>query len=204
VLAVLLAATYLGRRPVEQDGVVYTLPSDFGTWRGVDVSYNRDLLTSWVGTEHMAFKEYHNTGTGHRVTMYIAYYPDMGASDMTHAPEVCYPGQGWSITDNNTINHVLSGKTVRVKRMAVEKGDRWEVVYSWWQTRDRVIAENWQYRLFQVWNRLLKRDTASLWVRISAEHGTALGTISRAEEAIHAFCTDLSPLLGHYFLQESK
>ena len=93
----------------------------------------------------------------------------------------------------------LAGGTVRVKRLSIGKGSSREVVYSWWQAGDRVVAENWSYRLYQIANRLAGRDTSSLWVRVSSElAGEASGDTGR-DGAIRAFCSDLHPLLKGFF-----
>ncbi len=199
ILAVFTAASFLSRSPTDRDGTGYALPDVIGDWEGRDVSFDRDLLVSWLGTDEMVFRSYRNRGTGQVVTLYLAYYPDMEASDMAHEPEVCYPGQGWSILSGGRARMGLAGGTVRVKRLSIGKGSSREVVYSWWQAGDRVVAENWSYRLYQIANRLAGRDTSSLWVRVSSEHAGEAPGAPGGDDAIAAFCADLHPMLKGYF-----
>ncbi len=203
VLAVFLAASFLAHQPVSREGAAYALPDVIGAWEGRDVSFDRDLLVSWLGTDTMVFRTYWNRETGQVVTLYLAFYPDMEASDMAHEPEVCYPGQGWTILSAARTRMDEDGKAVHVKRLLISKGPSHEVVYSWWQVGDSVIAENWTYRLLQITNRLSGRDTASLWVRVSSKlTGEASGGTG-GDDAIQAFCSDLQAFLKGYFHQGS-
>lgn len=204
VLTVFMAATYLENSPPQRGGREYSLPSSFGNWQGIDVSFDRALLTSWLGTNHMVFREYRNNMTNHVVTLYAAYYTDIAASDMAHEPEVCYPGQGWSIISNKTVSMVLNGKSLRIKRMSIIKGDRQEIVYSWWQTKDQIMGENWRYHLYQIKNRLLNRSTDSLWIRVSSEYPEQESLSNKSEESLHTFCNDVLPILSYYFESRSS
>lgn len=204
VLAALILAVFglvvYAQRPEERPAFNgYTLPESIGRWSGVEVNFDRERLESWLGTRWMVFREYRNAFGDATVTVYVAYYPNLEASDMAHEPEVCYPGQGWSIRSDTLAPLGLSDGVVQVKRMVIKKGSRHEVVYSWWQTRDRVMASNWSYHLRQVAGRLAGRGTSSLWVRVSAEYrGNVLST-SDGDRVIAEFCSELYPLLKNYF-----
>ncbi len=197
-LAVFVASSILARRPINADPAVGELPETIDGWKAKYVQFDRALLTSWLGTDSMVFREYVNTAQGVAVVVYAAYYPDMDASDRAHAPEVCYPGQGWTVRRNAHVDILLDGDIpVSVKRMVVEKGTDREVVYSWWQTSDGIIAENWQYRLRMVTRRLLGRETSSVWVRISAPESGPGGP--PADRVLQSFARQMYPLLMLYF-----
>jgi len=178
---------------------VYTLPLSTGDWEGSDISYDHDLLTSWLGTTHIVFRSYQDHRRGYMVTLYLAYYPDIGSADMAHAPEVCYPGQGWSIRSNDIVECTISGRQVWVKRLAIEKASQEEVVYSWWQTGRAIYARNSTYHLSQIFRSMVSRDTSAIWVRISAETNSMQGKTNSGEEAIRIFCTEVAPMFDLYF-----
>lgn len=197
------AVAFLGREPEILPGVDYTLPETIGRWHGTEVDFDRESLERWLGTQRMVFRHYRDTTRGASVTVYVAYYADMSASDMAHEPEVCYPGQGWEIR-SDTLTHVSMGnRKIPVKRMIIEKDARREVVYSWWQTSDRVIPSNWSYRLYQIWNRAAGKDTSSLWVRVSAEQMDGASGPPGGDEALVEFCSALLPVLDGYFRRGS-
>ncbi len=199
VLVVFFMANYFRLFPSNSTKNVYSLPLTFGQWQGSDLTYDRELFISWLGTDQLIFRQYRNITNDHIVNLYLAYYPNMESSDMAHSPEVCYPGQGWEIKTNNDIDYILSGRKVHVKRMHILKNAEQEVVYSWWQTRNTIIAENSWYHLAQILNRICFLDTSSIWVRVSAEPSGREKNIGSAEDAVRAFCNDTSTLLVHYF-----
>lgn len=199
VLAVISLVSFLDHPRTTTNSVDYNLPVAFGQWHGRDVADNIQNLMDWLGTDKMIFRSYKNGVTGQVVTLYVAYYPDMVASDAAHAPEVCYPGQGWTINANERARFALGGEDVTVKRLYIKKGDIKEVVFSWWQSEDRVIAENSAFRLHLIGNSLLNKNTASLWVRASVEYTGDGSSATRAEEMLGVFCSDVFPLLRGYF-----
>lgn len=198
VLAVFVAVNLVGRMARVPSNAVYDLPLIIGTWMGSDVTYDRDLLFAWLGIDRMVFRNYKNSENGKEVTLYVAYYDDMSHSDKAHVPEVCYPGQGWTVEANEKIDLVFAGKKFSIKRVFIEKNNVRQVVYSWWQTRYEVIAGNEWYRLAQVKNRLMFRDTPSIWVRVSSEYDDKEVTQSAAEKDLKEFCGFMTPFLNNY------
>lgn len=196
ILALFLGAHLLKEPPRSGNHPApYAFPATMGQWQGSDLPMDRDLLTSWLGTDNMVFRQYHDESRGYAVSLYLAYYADMSSSDMAHAPEVCYPGQGWRIVANQEIEPGLSARDMRVKRMQIARHAQREVVYSWWQTRDRIIPSNSWYRLNQIISRISRNDSASIWVRISADEGPD----DQGEDMVRAFCEEALPLLANYF-----
>ena len=204
VLTVFLVSVLTRVSSQASKNIVYTLPASFGNWQSNELSYNRELLTSWLGTEHIVFRQYRNTETDASIALYLAYYHDLESSDMAHAPEVCYPGQGWKILSNNEIQFTISpGTQIRAKRMMIEKNAEREIVYSWWQTDGAIIADNSWYHLSQIIKRIAFKDTSSVWVRISAQEAGGEEKNNFAENVIREFCEEAVPLFNNYFNQGS-
>ena len=204
VLTVFLVSALTRVSSQASKSVVYTLPASFGNWQSNELSYNRELLTSWLGTEHIVFRQYRNTENDDSVALYLAYYQDLESADMAHAPEVCYPGQGWKILSNDETRFTLStGAHIRTKRMLIQKNAEREVVYSWWQTDGAIIAGNSWYHLNQIIKRIAFKDTSSIWVRISTREAGGEEKNNVADNAIREFCEEVVPLLDNYFKQGS-
>jgi len=200
VLLIFLGTRYLMMPQQSNDQEdVYTFPITIGKWHGHDMPFDRELLSSWLGTNYIVFRRYDNDSGGGMISVYIAYYQDMKASDLAHAPEVCYPGQGWKILSNQGININLLGRDIKVKRMYIERNMEHEVVYSWWQTREKIIPSNSLYRLHQVINKISQRGTASIWVRVSGESSGAGIQGNAGEGMVLEFCNEALPLLTNYF-----
>jgi len=198
VLAVFVAVNLVERMARVTPVTGYDLPLVIGPWLGSDVPYDREQLIAWLGMNRMIFRNYTNGENGKEVSLYIAYYVDMMHSDKAHAPEVCYPGQGWSVESIENIDLTFAGKKFTIKRFYIEKNKVHQVVYSWWQTRYEVVAANEWYRLAQVKNRLMFRGTPSLWVRVSAEYDDTEAARQAAEKDLNEFCRLMTPFLAHY------
>ncbi|HPR73411.1 MAG TPA: EpsI family protein [Bacteroidales bacterium] len=199
VLAVFFMANSFRANTEKPIAEAYVLPLVFGSWEGTDLTYNRKLLTSWLGTDFITFRNYKNSANGSVVTLYIAYYPDLESSDMAHSPEVCYPGQGWEITKGEDTEIILQGKKVNIKRLYIKKESEQQVVYSWWQTEHKIIAENSWYHLYQILSKVSHRDTSSIWIRISTESTKGLRREISEEKVLIPFSNDIMDLLANYF-----
>lgn len=197
IVLVLFLATFYLQVHKEEKGGAYLLPLTIGQWQGLDMQYDRDLLASWLGHPEITFRNYRNESKGYNVSVYIAYYKNLEASDKAHAPDVCYPGQGWQVVSDENTALDLQRKETRIRRMDVRKGSEHQVVYSWWQTSRRIIPYNSWYHLYQIFNKITFRDTAAIWVRISSD--TTDG--NTGEEAVKAFCRDAAPMFDNYFRQ---
>ncbi len=199
VLFVYLITNYFNWSPLRCSEKAYSLSESIGVWQGREVSFERERLTEWLGTKNIVFREYRNTKTGDVIVLYVAYYKNMEASDLAHAPEVCYPGQGWSIKFNKDIEVTSLNRKNKVKRIIIEKDTRKEVVYSWWQVGDTLIASNSWYRLNQIYRRLCSLNTASIWVRISVETAGKDKDRIPEETVLVDFMNDAAPALKNYF-----
>lgn len=201
VLAVFLVANYRYDPRTEPAREAYSLPLTIGKWRATDVNYDRDKLISWLGAKDIVFRRFTNPPGSTVVTLYLGIYQDFESSDKAHAPEVCYPGQGWKILSKDNVNLSFQNGIFKVKRMVIAKQYDQEVVYSWWQTKDKAICSNAHYHFHQILNRILGKDNSSVWVRISSESNKE-GDSGQGEEDIIQFCSSIIPLLSNYFQTE--
>jgi EpsI family protein len=199
VLSVFLVTGYLENPAEKNPGDIYSLPLTIGQWEGNDVEYDPELLASWLGTTKIVFRNYRNRVNGYDVTLYVAYYKDFESSDKAHAPEVCYPGQGWEVRSDGDVQYELSGSNAHFRRMTVEKNSEQEIVYSWWQTGKKIIPYNSWYHLNQILNKITFQDTSAIWVRISAGISGDQGKNTHGEDMIKVFCKDAAPLFTNYF-----
>lgn len=202
VLVVFLVSSLTRVSSQTRKGDIYVLPTSFGAWQSRELDYNRELLTGWLGTDHIIFRRYQNTESRDEVVLYIAYYKDLESSDLAHAPEVCYPGQGWRILSNQkTQLNLTAGTHTNAKRIIIEKDSEQEIVYYWWQTEGNTFAGNSFYHLLQIMDRITFKDTSSVWVRISARNDWINEQDVVPDKVIREFCEEAVPLIDQYFKQ---
>lgn len=109
-----------------------------------------------------------------RVTLYIGYYHTAKKVGAAHDPMVCFPGQGWQISEKKALSIPLPdppGGAVHLSRMTARLSDRSETVYYWFQAHDQTSGGTFRQKLSLLWNRLRGRGEANAFVRVTVSMG---------------------------------
>lgn len=88
------------------------LPLVFGSWEGVDVPVDPQILQVAKNDDYVS-RRYYNRSTGKFVDFYLAYTA-RPANMLGHRPSVCYPAQGWQSAEPKEVELTLTNG----KRMA--------------------------------------------------------------------------------------
>lgn len=141
------------------------------------------------------------------VSLYIGYHETQireeggGAGENSiHPPAHCLPGSGWDIVDNQTVPLEVAGLPVEhatAKRLIIAKGELRELVYYWYQSRGRVISQDWQKIVFVGWDRAVRGRTDGSLVRFTIPIRRRGGE-ERAEEAFHSLAPKVLALMPSY------
>jgi EpsI family protein len=140
------------------------------------------------------------------VSVYVGYHESQvreqggGAGDTSiHPPAHCLPGSGWDIIANENVHldfPELPQRDGSVKRLVIAKGKARQLVYYWYQSRGRVISEDWKKILFVGWDRAWQGRTDGALVRMTVP--ITLGDDDRAEETFREFAPRVVELLPDY------
>ena len=161
-------------------------PAVIGDWRmvreGVIEQDEKDVLRA----DDYLTRRY-ATASGKFATLFVAYFQSQRAGQTPHSPKNCLPGSGWTWTVAETIHVDIAGRPrgIEINRYMVFKGDEHAVVLYWYQSRDRVVASEYQAAAFTAWDALRYNRTDTELVRVVA-HNTSNGV-----EFIQAFFTKL-------------
>jgi EpsI family protein len=142
-----------------------------------------------LGATDLFLCGYSNEEEGAHVSVYVGYHATQireeggGAGENSiHPPAHCLPGAGWDIIDNQTVAlqiPELPTQDGRAKRLIVAKGEARQLVYYWYQSRGRVIAEDWQKIVYVGWDRATRGRTDGSLVRFMVP--IVRGDVERAE-----------------------
>jgi EpsI family protein len=148
-----------------------------------------------LGATDILLCDYYRNEPPAIVSVYVGYHETQvreegGGSreNSIHPPAHCLPGSGWDIIDNRTVELDISelpGASRRVKRMVIAKGDQRQLVYYWYQSQGRVIAEDWQKILYVGLDRARRGRTDGSLVRFTIP--IVRGDEERAEQAFRDF-----------------
>jgi len=140
------------------------------------------------------------------VNVYIGYHQTQireeggGAGENSiHPPAHCLPGSGWDIIENRTVKLDLPGlpqENATAKRLVIAKGKARQLVYYWYQSRGRVVSEDWKKIIYVGWDRATRGRTDGSLVRftVAFSHKNS----DRAEAAFWDLARQISPRLPLY------
>jgi EpsI family protein len=143
-------------------------PYRLGEWQGSNSTLSaRELKV--LGVEDYMMRSYSN-GDGAAIWVYVGYYERQTEGDIIHPPKHCLPASGWSqISREKKIVHFTKGsiKSVEINKYLVQKGVERELVFYWYQSRGRIVANAYMDRLYLLWDSILKKRSDGALVRVS-------------------------------------
>jgi EpsI family protein len=151
-----------------------SFPLELGDWR-CDEKQEIDAKTlANLGATDYMICDYVKPDLG-LVGLYVGYHATQvreeggGAGENSiHPPAHCLPGSGWDIIDARSVPLDLPGlPNSTVKRLVIAKGKERQLVYYWYQSQGRVIAEDWQKILYVGLDRATKGRTDGSLVRFT-------------------------------------
>ena len=136
-----------------------------------------DSVLENLGVTDYLLCDFRNSETGDLVNVYVGYHATQvreqgggSGENSIHPPAHCLPGSGWDIIQNQTAYIDAPGlpqQHAPVKRMLIAKGEARQLVYYWYQSRGRVVSDDWKKILFVGLDRALKRRTDGSLVRFT-------------------------------------
>lgn len=138
-----------------------------------------------------------------KVFLYIGQYHSPSKVGAAHDPLVCFPGQGWKVSDRSSgkiFVWVPSGeKAVSYAMMTAALGESRQLILYWFQAADSTHSNTFQQKLSSFWNALFDQGRMNAFIRIS----TSLQGRSEAEakQLLFDFVRDFYPLYLEYIYQ---
>ena len=99
--------------------------------------------------------------------LFIAYYSQQRSGESMHSPKHCLPGAGWEILRTGSAAIPLDGRTVTINKYSIANSGQSELMFYWYQSKDRVIADEFVGKFFLAEDALLTGQTAASIVRIT-------------------------------------
>jgi len=107
------------------------------------------------------------------IGVYIGYHHSQvrkkgGNETLIHPPKHCLPGSGWNVIDAQQVMVQIPGfpdGQSKVNRFIIANGEARELVYYWYHSRGRVIADDWKKTAYLFWDRMTRHRTDGSLVR---------------------------------------
>ena len=190
--------------PLKLEGGMASFPLSFSGWGGRSQIVD-PMIIKESGAEEAFSADYRN-GQGEGVSLYMGYRSTafLETENFFHSPTVCLPSSGFQVLKETT--HLIPGVPkfgdLKVSKMIIESFGAKQVVYFWFQTRDK-FSHDKNVNRFQIAMHALQRDnTHALFIRPITGVGRS-ETLEAAEERLDGFVRDMMGALLE-FLNEKQ
>jgi EpsI family protein len=167
-----------------------SFPNDVGEWSGTDQAIPAPMLRNLGVDEHLMRRF---SDGKESIWLYLGYYNNQMEGAVPHSPRHCYPGSGFTPIKADTITIPVNypGKReIRPNRYVFAKGMQREVVIYWYQSRGRAIADEYEEKIYLVFDSILRNRSDGALVRFST------GATAKTEEAA---CKRLEAFVSHVY-----
>jgi EpsI family protein len=108
------------------------------------------------------------SGPAGDVNFFVAYFTTQRTGKTPHSPKHCLPGTGWEPVRSGAAEIPLSDgrPAIHVNHYVLMKGQQKNVVLYWYQSNDRVIASEYQAKIYTVVDSIRKRRSDTALVRV--------------------------------------
>ncbi|MGI9591086.1 MAG: exosortase C-terminal domain/associated protein EpsI [Myxococcota bacterium] len=174
-----------------------------GGWVCSELGGITDEVRKELGVTDFLLCDFRNAERARSVNVYVGYHASQvregrGDENSIHPPAHCLPGSGWDIIRNETvpIGELSPVPGATAKRLVIAKGKFRQIVYYWYQSRGRVISQDWQKILFVGLDRATRKRTDGSLVRFTVPYRQ--GDETRAEDALIALASQVISRLPAY------
>jgi EpsI family protein len=203
-LALLLQAAvlYSGVRPevIPNSRPLSEFPSTIGAWqqRGPEGVVDEETLAI-LNADDLLNRTYVDESTKRGVFFFVAAFRTQRNGKAPHSPKNCLPGAGWTqvSADDKFPVDVGAPQPILVNRYIVGHGNDRSVVLYWYQSRNRVVANEFKAKFWVMADaiHLNRTDTALVKVVVDIGDRTEDEATGTAVDFVRAFFVPLHEYL---------
>lgn len=158
-------------------------PTSFGDWRVDDslpvVLPAPDVQALLKSIYNQILSRTYVNRSGERIMLSVAYGGDQSDATRAHRPEVCYPAQGFQISENAVGEIPLGSARLRVRQLMSHQGPRHEPITYWIVVGEKVAVSGTEQKLAQLSYGFRGQIPSGMLVRVSsidpdAQHGYSI------------------------------
>jgi len=169
LLVLQTVALYSSVRPesVPPSAPLASLPRNLGGWSLLREDAVDQETQEVLKADDLLFRFYKNPEGTRAASLFVAAFRSQRTGKSPHSPKNCLPGSGWSqlSSDLYTI-HLDGGRQIAVNRYIVSHGEERSLVMYWYQSRDRVVADEFKAKFWVMADSLRYNRTDTALVRV--------------------------------------
>ncbi len=189
---------YLATDPVFPERNLFEdFPNQLEGWTCQERQLMDDETIGNLGVTDYLLCNFKNPEFGGIVGVYLGYHATQVREEgggpgvnAIHPPAHCLPGSGWDIIDNRLVELDFPGlpqTPATVRRLVIARGDDRQLTYYWYQSRGRVVSQDWKKIVYVGFDRAVRSRTDGSLVRFTAP------ILRKDEAAAEASLYDLMP-----------
>jgi EpsI family protein len=129
-----------------------------------------------------------------RIFLYVGYYRSAAKVGAAHDPLVCFPGQGWKLTDRTEGAWPLETANrggIRYSSMVAQRGLERQLLVYWFQSHDVASPDTFSQKLWLFWKKVRRQGTDNAFVRITVPVSNR--TVAEGLTTAHGFIEPFYP-----------
>jgi EpsI family protein len=145
-----------------------TFPMELGQWHMVQQGVMEQEIKDVLRADDYVTRDYAASPT-QVANLFVAFFKTQRAGQTPHSPKNCLPGSGWVWTVSDTIPVTVTGREtpIVINRYVISKGEDKALVLYWYQSRDRVVAKEYQAAAYVAWDALRFNRTDTSIVKVT-------------------------------------
>jgi len=148
-----------------------SIASSFTGWTKVGESRMDQIILDELKLDDFLNQTY--TDQDIRLSLYVGYYHSAGKIGAAHDPMVCFPGQGWKISDKKTgVLTLKNGQQISYASMIGQLGQNRELITYWFQSYDKTNDNTFSQKVSLFIKKLLGQGEDNAFVRITLPIGS--------------------------------
>jgi EpsI family protein len=176
-----------------------TFPMEMDYWHGERGMLDKQIIAAirvddWISADYLRLWD------GAPVNFYVAYYDTQRKGASAHSPQSCLPGGGWEIIDiedRDLLGVRGDDLPLTVNRVVIEKQGNKQLVYYWFQQRDRQLTNEYAVKWYLFWDAITRNRTDGALVRVATVI-TEDGGMEEADQRLTEFLgAAYSQLVGY-------
>lgn len=191
---------------------IYSKPSSIAVEKNISLKHALADIYGWENNGFSPFDQkivdalelddYANQSYSNKtdlVSLYIGYYLTTKKVGAAHDPLVCFPGQGWVLSDKKSGKLILNPKTnksISYSSMVAQRGRQKELIIYWFQSYDQTNPDTFSQKITLLWEKNINHREDNAFVRITIPIGEK--SISESQEIIFKFIKDFYPVFLEY------
>ena len=143
-------------------------PTELGKWHMIQQGVMEPEIKDVLRADDYVTRDY-AASASQVANMFVAFFKTQRAGQTPHSPKNCLPGSGWVWTVSDTIPVTVPGREapIEINRYVISKGEDKAVVLYWYQSRDRVVAKEYQAAAYVAWDALRYNRTDTSIVKVT-------------------------------------